>query len=82
MSFVEMYNDLIPLIDNPKRRWKFVLRIKRGMTDTSLPGGLYKDQVYLEGAVNILRERHSIDFRSLYAGKISLDDLKRPFIQK
>lgn len=26
-------------------RWKHCLRVKRGMTDTSQPGGMYKDQV-------------------------------------
>ena len=52
------------------------------MIDTSEHGGLYKDQVYLEGAINILKERHSIDFVGLYAGKLSLEDFKRPEIYK
>jgi hypothetical protein len=40
----------------------YVVRVKRGMQDTGENGGLYKDQVYLEGAVKILRERKIIDF--------------------
>lgn len=52
------------------------------MTNTSEHGGLYKDQVYLEGAVKILRERKNIDFKLLYGGKLSLEDLKRAYIQK
>lgn len=52
------------------------------MMDTSEPGGLYKDQVYLEGAINILKERNSIDFVGLYSGKLNLDDFKRPEIYK
>lgn len=43
MSFVELYNELEKYVDNPKRRWKNVLRVKRGMEDTKDEGGLYKD---------------------------------------
>lgn len=43
MSFVELFNDLAKYVDNPRKRWKYVLRVKRGLGDTSLPGGLYKD---------------------------------------
>lgn len=82
MSFVELYNDLEQYIDNPYRRWNFTLRVKRGMTDTSIPGGLYKDQVYLEGAFKILKERKNINFHALISGKISLEDLYRPFLMK
>ena len=57
MSFVDLFNDLEKYIDNPRRRWKCVVRVKRGIADTGEPGGLYKDQVYLEGAIQILRER-------------------------
>jgi hypothetical protein len=51
LSFVDLFNDLEKYIDNPKRRWKCVVRVKRGITDTGEIGGLYKDQVYLEGAI-------------------------------
>ena len=30
------------------------MRVKRGIQDTSLKGGMYKDQAYLIGAVEIL----------------------------
>ena len=36
--------------------------------------GMYKDQVYLKGAVEILVNRNNIDFVNLYAGKICLRD--------
>jgi len=51
MSFVDLFNDLEKYIDNPKRRWKCVVRVKRGIMDTGEAGGLYKDQVYMEGAI-------------------------------
>jgi hypothetical protein len=38
--------------------------------------------VYLEGAIQILRERSNIDFVNLYCGKLSLEDVKRPNIEK
>lgn len=53
------------------------MRVKRGMVNTGKHGGLYKDQIYLEGAVNILRRRKEINFQALYSGKIALEDLDR-----
>ncbi len=35
MSFVELFNDLEKYVDSPKKRWKYVLRVKRGLSDTS-----------------------------------------------
>lgn len=43
MSFVDLFNDIEKFIDDKMSRWKFVLRVKRGLTDTAEPGGLYKD---------------------------------------
>lgn len=63
-------------------RWKYVVRVKRGLTDTSQKGGLYKDSVYLEGAVQVLQKRKHLDFKGLLCGKISLVDLKRDEISK
>ena len=75
LSFVELFNDLEKYIDSRLSRWRFVLRLKRGMIETSEPGGLYKDQCYLEGAVLFLQNRESIDIIGLFTGKISLEDL-------
>jgi hypothetical protein len=82
LSFVELYDDLEKFIDNPRRRWKLVCRVKRGTLDTSEPGGLYKDQVYLEGAIQILRDREILDYPGLMCGKISIDELRRPVIER
>ena len=82
MSFVELFNDLEKYVDNPKKRWRYVLRVKRGLGDTSLPGGLYKDQVYLEGAVKLLKNRNELNFNLLHCGKINIEDLKRPMFIK
>ena len=34
-SFVEIFNALEKYIQSPERRWKYVMRVKRGLTDTS-----------------------------------------------
>lgn len=82
MSFVELFNHLEKYIDDPVKRFKEVSRVKRGLKDTGEPGGCYKDQVYLAGAIRILRSRHLIDFQKFFMGKLSLEDYFRPEIQK
>ncbi len=47
-------------------------RSKRGLRDTSIAGAFGKDRAYLEGAIRILQQRDSLDFRILHAGKVSL----------
>lgn len=64
-------------MDNKQSRFKFVLRVKRGLTDTSEPGGLYKDQVYLEGALTFLKERKTLDMMGMICGKLCIEDMKR-----
>ena len=82
MSFVELFDDIAKYIDDKMRRFKFVVRLKRGLRDTGEPGGLYKDQVYLKGAVLLLQDRNNLDWEGLCSGKISLEDLRKPHIQK
>ena len=43
MGFVELFDDIQKYIDCKYSRWKYVLRVKRGVMDTAEPGGLYKD---------------------------------------
>ena len=59
-----------------------MLRVKRGLNDTSQPGGLYKDQVYLEGALKLLENRKTIDWQVFYSAKINVEDLSRKKILK
>lgn len=82
MSFSDLYKDLEQYVDNPKLRYKYVLRVKRGLGDTSKPGGLYKDQVYLEGALKLLEKRKEIDWQAFYSAKVNIEDLHRPKIMK
>ena len=35
---------------------------------------MYKDQIYFMGAINVLRNRHRINFNEFHCGKFSVDD--------
>lgn len=48
--------------------------------NTEKPGAYYKDQNYLIGAVNILKNRKNIDFQKCFYSKLSADEGKN--IQK
>jgi len=73
-SFGQLFEALKPYVADPELRWIECLRVKRGITT---PDGCFsKDQAYFRGAVNILRNRHSINFKLLYCGKISVEELE------
>jgi len=77
LSFEDLFTELHKYIPDPIERWKECVKVKRGLHDTSVLSGMYKDQVYLKGAVEIIINRHNIDFVNLYAGKISLKDYQK-----
>ncbi|XP_007647729.1 uncharacterized protein KIAA0895 homolog isoform X2 [Cricetulus griseus] len=78
MSFCELFKDIGKFVQDPNTRWDYCVRAKRGWTDTSQPGCFSKDQVYLDGILQILRFRDSIDFHLLTAlGKVSYEDVDR-----
>ncbi|XP_004607014.2 putative tyrosine carboxypeptidase MATCAP2 isoform X1 [Sorex araneus] len=78
MSFCELFRDIGKFVKDPNTRWDYCVRAKRGLTDTSQPGCFSKDQVYLDGTLQILRYRDSIDFHLLTAlGKVSYEDVDR-----
>uniref|UniRef100_A0A8C5XS77 Microtubule associated tyrosine carboxypeptidase 2 n=1 Tax=Microcebus murinus TaxID=30608 RepID=A0A8C5XS77_MICMU len=70
--------DIGKFVKDPNTRWDYCVRAKRGWTDTSQPGCFSKDQVYLDGILQILRYRNTIDFHLLTAlGKVSYEDVDR-----
>ena len=38
---------------------------------------MYKDQIYFMGAINVLRNRHKLNFKELHCGKITVEDCLR-----
>ncbi|XP_072021972.1 microtubule-associated tyrosine carboxypeptidase 1-like [Amphiura filiformis] len=77
MSFQELFDHLQFYIRDCNLRWKYVMRVKRGLHDTNDVGGYGKDQCYFTGAVDILRNIDKIDFNLLYSGKVCIDELPR-----
>ena len=77
LSFQELYARLLKYISDPVKLWRECVRVKRGFKDTSAKGGMYKDQVYLRGCIEILRNRKKIDFSLLMCGKFNLKDFFR-----
>lgn len=79
MSFAELGQKLKPYVSSLERRWKMCLRVKRGFTDTSVPGAYTKDKVYLVGAIKVARWLIKNDFEveKLYVGKIAVEDLEK-----
>lgn len=79
MSFSELNKELSKYVDDADRRWKLCLRIKRGLKDTSLPGGFSRNQRYLSGVFDIIHylENHEYNPEELYAGKIAVADAEK-----
>ncbi|PVD20897.1 hypothetical protein C0Q70_19060 [Pomacea canaliculata] len=78
LSFRDLFADLGKFLKSPSTRWDYCVRAKRGQTDTSVPGTFCKDQVYLEGALQLLKHRHTLDFEMLMRlGKIAHEDVDR-----
>ena len=79
MSFAQMFKELKQYVSDSERLWSLCLRCKRGLKDTSLPGGYTKNQLYLQGAVDVYRwlKQHDFNARSLYIGKVAIEDVDR-----
>lgn len=74
-SFFDVFSKLakyFPLSE----AFSIVQRVKRGLTDTSMPGGYTKDFVYMDGFKKVssfLNDGNSIE--NLFIGKIGLEDV-------
>lgn len=76
-SFMDLWNRLVPYVQDQNRRWTIAVRQKRGITDTSQPGGFTKDALYFEGMVTVWRwlREHEYNPTDLYLGKLALADI-------
>lgn len=77
-SFADVFAQLVKTSQfSFEHAWNFTLRSKRGLIDTSKPGGFTKDIVYLEGALLVLDWLVDKDHdpHDLYLGKISLEQV-------
>lgn len=78
-SFAETWQRLGPYVQDPERRWLIAYRAKRGMTDTSQPGGFTKDLTYLQGPIEVWQwlRAHTYDLQPLYFGKLAYQDVDK-----
>lgn len=76
-SFSKVFHRLLTYGIPPPYAWATTLRVKRGFTDTSLPGAFGKDHHYLKGYIEMkkfLGDGGRIE--SLYIGKLNISTLK------
>lgn len=74
-SFFKTFRELKRFFDKTKA-FQLTLRAKRGLADTSLPGGFSKDYIYLEGFYQVKNfVARGGNINDLYFGKISLKDV-------
>ena len=75
-SFVEVFEKMLDYKIPPERAWRNALKVKRGLEDTSEPGGFTKDLLYFRGYNQI---KHFVaaggNIKDLYRGKFNSDDL-------
>jgi hypothetical protein len=76
-SFAEVWKSLGKYVQDPERRWMITIRQKRGLTDTSKPGGFTKDLVYFQGMVEVWQwlKENDFDITNLYFGKMAKEDI-------
>lgn len=81
-DFYSIFNMLIEYGCSEEIAIYVVPRIKRGLSDTSNPGGFIKDYVYFQGMIEIKNaiEKNPDIYNKLYFGSISLDDV--PLLQE
>lgn len=80
-SFYELFDMLLDYGCDADFAMYVVARIKRGLSDTSLPGGFIKDYVYLQGLCEVADaiEKDPGNYARLYYGAISLADVSTLF---
>lgn len=78
-DFKTVYQFFYQYLNDQQRAWSQTLKNKKGLIDTSLPGGFNKSLVYLEGFVQVLKYlRHQhYDPSTLYYGKLAIQDIKK-----
>ncbi len=78
-SFIKTFEFVSQYIKDQNRAWDYTIKHKRGLYDTSKPGGFTKDKIYFEGAIQVWQHlnRHQYDIEPFYWGKIALKDLDK-----
>lgn len=76
-SFTGLYTLFKEYNFSPERAYQSTLKIKRGLTDTSLPGCFSKSSIYYIGYKKIKEFiDNGGDYKDLYMGKINIDKVE------
>jgi len=77
-SFRELFVWVNQYLNDPQQSWRSCVRLKRGLIDTSQPGGFTKDLLYFAGFVKVWQwlKKHQFDPTELYYGKVAIEDLE------
>lgn len=77
LGFAEVCHELRQMGVSEKKAVRGTLRAKRGLTDTSQPGGYTKDIIYFEGAYKVTKwlTDAAHDPADLYLGRISIESV-------
>ncbi len=74
-SFSEVFQYLSEFFDD-ELAWEITVRVKRGLSDTSMPGGFTKDYLYLKGYYEVKKYvENGGSIRDLYVAKIGIGDI-------
>ncbi|PIR61763.1 MAG: hypothetical protein COY81_00510 [Candidatus Pacebacteria bacterium CG_4_10_14_0_8_um_filter_43_12] len=78
-SFAEVFQFLGNYVQDQNRRWGMAVRLKRGMEDTSQPGGYTKDLTYFEGMFEVAAwlDKNNYNLSPLYLGKLAVADVEK-----
>lgn len=77
-SFANLYRISARFIDNKERRWRLIMKVKRGQKDTSNTGGYFKNIIYLTGIIKLLdyfKQHDNSGYNNLYIGKVAIEDI-------
>lgn len=78
-SFLEVWQFVKQYVVDDESAFTITFKKKRGLADTSQPGGFTKDLVYFEGLVDITRflTTHNFPVKELYFGKLAYQDIPK-----
>jgi hypothetical protein len=76
-SFLEVWQFVKQYTENNESAFAITFKKKRGVADTSQPGGFTKDLVYFEGLIEVTRflVKNNFPVKKLYFGKLAWQDV-------
>lgn len=78
VSFSELYSELIKIGCTQILAWNLTVKQKRGLNDTSQPGGFSKNHIYFEGLVKVWQWIVTGgNPKLLYAGRVSIEEIHK-----